>query len=350
MAENRIGLGTNDKIALIGNLATMLTAGIPILEAVESLSVDVKGNQKKILDALREDLAQGKRIHTTLSRFPRAFDKVTVNVIKASEEAGNLDVVLKDLRENIRREAEFTSKIKSSLVYPAFIFLVFFVVLFVILFVVVPKISAVFSRMTVSLPLTTKILIFASDLLVKRGIFVLIGFLILAGGLYLFYYFKRKLLFQILFSLPLVSQVVYKIDLTRFSRSLHLLLASGIPITHALELTQDVAIKKETSKMIAKSREMVLAGKSLASGLTTHSKKIPNLMLKLVEAGEKTGTLDKSLQEVSEHFDYEVTNDLKTITTLIEPIMLVVIGVSVGGLMIAIVGPIYGLIGQVGAR
>ncbi|MBI2103424.1 type II secretion system F family protein [Candidatus Woesebacteria bacterium] len=349
MAESRVKLGTNDKIALIGNLSTMLTAGIPILEAVDSLASDVKGNQKKILEALKEDLTQGKRVHTTMARFPRAFDKVTVNVIKAAEEAGNLDVALKDLRKNIIKEAEFASKVKSAMVYPAFIGMVFLLVLGVILFFVIPKISSVFSRLTVELPVATKVLIFLSDLMVKRGILVVIGFVIIAAAFYLFFTFKRRVVFEILFSLPLISQVVYKIDLTRLSRSLYLLLSSGIPITHALELTQDVAIKRETGRMIARSREMVLGGKSFSSGLRT-SKKVPNLMIKLVEAGEKTGTLDKSLAEVSEHFDYEVTNDLKTLTTLIEPIMLVLIGVTVGGLMLAIIGPIYGLIGSIGNR
>lgn len=348
--ESKVKLSTNDKIALIGNLSTMLTSGIPILEAVQSLSVDVKGNQKKVLDALKEDLSQGKRIYTTLSRFPRAFDKVTVNVIKAAEEAGNLDVALKDLRVNIKKEAEFAGKIKSSMVYPAFIGIVFILVLGVILLFVTPKISSVFSRIKIDLPLPTKILFGVSDLLVQKGIFVLIGVVVLIAGLYMLYNLKRKIITEILFSLPLINKIIYKIDLTRLSRSLHLLLSSGIPITHALELTQDVAIKKETGKMIVKCRELVLSGKSLSDGLKLYSKRVPNIMIKLVEAGEKTGTLDKSLAEVSEHFDYEVTNDLKNLTTLIEPLMLVAIGISVGGLMLAIVAPIYGLIGEIGNR
>lgn len=350
MKEDRTRLSANDKIAIIGNLSTMLTAGIPILEAVESLLTDVKGNQKKVLEGIKADLVQGKRIYTTLSRFPRAFDKVTVNVIRASEEAGTLDVALKDLRQNIKRELEFTNKLRSALIYPAFIFMVFMLVLLMILFVVIPKISSVFSRLRTELPLPTKILIFFSDLLVQRGIFVLIGFIVLATALFLLYTRKRKFVLGVVFSLPIVSGVIYKIDLTRFARSLHLLLGSGLPITKALELTQEVVMKKETSRMVAKAREMVLAGKSLSAGIKEGSKKAPNIMVKLVEAGEKTGTLDKSLGEVSEHFDYEVTEGLKNLTALIEPLMLILIGVVVGGLMLAIVAPIYGLIGQVGSR
>ena len=349
MNTSRVRLSTNDKVALIGNLSTMLTAGIPILEAVDSLSEDVKGNQKKILDTLKEDLTQGRRVHITLAKFPRAFDKVTVNVIKAAEEAGNLDVALKDIRINIVKEAEFMGKLKSSMVYPLFIFLVFGVVLMIILFVVVPKISGVFSRIAVELPLPTRMLIFFSDLVVNYGIFVLgsiVGIVIL---FYLFFTFKRKVVLGVLFSLPLINEVVYKVDLTRFSRSLYLLLSSGITIIHSLELVKDIAIKNETATMIENSRNLVLEGQGLSAGLRASKRKVPGIMIKLVEAGEKTGTLDKSLSEVSEHFDYEVTNNLKTITTLIEPIMLVLIGVVVGGLMLAIVAPIYGLISDIGS-
>ena len=349
MAESKVGLSINDKVALIGNLSTMLKAGIPILDAVDSLAEDVKGNQKKILDALKADLTQGKRIYTTLSRFPRAFDPVTVNIIKAAEEAGNLDIALNDIRINIVKEAEFSGKIKSALVYPAFILLVFGGVLGLILFFVMPRIAQVFSRIKVDLPLPTRILIFVSDLLTTKGVYIGAGFVVLAILLLILYRAQKKLVLGALFSLPLITDVIYKMDLTRLSRSLFLLLGSGIPITHALELVQDVTIKRETGEMIKRSREMVLNGKSFSAGLRT-SKRVPRIMIKLVEAGEKTGTLDKSLEEVSEHFDYEVTNNLKTLVALFEPMMLVIIGISVGGLMISIIGPIYGLIGQVGGN
>ena len=141
-----VSISANDKITLISNLTTMLGAGIPILETVDSLLEDAKGNQRKLLQVLRDDLIQGQPINTTFAKFPRIFDKITVNIIKASEEAGTLDVTLKDLKENIKKEMEFNDKIKSALIYPSFIVVVFFAVLLLILVVVVPKISTVFLR------------------------------------------------------------------------------------------------------------------------------------------------------------------------------------------------------------
>src|SRR5690348_15016226 len=118
MNGDNISLKNSEKIALIGSLATMLTAGIPILDVVNSLLEDSKGNQRKILDALRADLMQGKHVYITFSKFPRVFDKVTVSVIKASEEAGTLDITLRDLKQTIQKDIEFSDKVRSAMVYP----------------------------------------------------------------------------------------------------------------------------------------------------------------------------------------------------------------------------------------
>ena len=345
---NNVKLTNSDKIALIGSLATMLSAGIPILDVVNSLLEDAKAGQLAILSALHEDLMQGKHVYVTLSKFPGVFNKVTVSVIKASEEAGTLDVTLRDLKQTVQKEIEFSDKVKSAMVYPVFIIGVFMAVLLMILVVVVPKITQVFLRLQVKLPLPTRILIFLSDLLLKNTLFVLLGLGLIIGGFIVLYRRQKNTILEVFYRLPVVSTLIQQIDITRFSRSLHLLLSSGLPITAALELTSDVVIRKRTANIIRQSREMVFAGKKLSEGFRAAKGYIPSLMIKLMEAGEKTGTLDKSMQDISEYYDYEVTNTLKTLTALLEPLLLVVVGVAVGGMMIAINLPVYGLIGQVG--
>jgi len=349
MTKEKIRLSTGDKIGLVSNLSTMLSAGIPILDTVASMEEDSKGGTKIILDTMMEDITQGKRIYVSLEKFPLVFDKVTVNVVKASEEAGTLDVTLKDLRESIRRQNEFNDKIRSALIYPAFIFILFFLVLLVNLIYVIPKIAQVFKNLRVPLPLPTKVLIFVSDLMLKYTYPFLGGVVIVVAILYLLFTKKRNAILNIIYSLPLISELVKLIDLTRFTRNLHLLLYAGIPINGALELTEDVCARRDTVKIIQKSKELVLSGKPFSEGLKTGKGYIPSLMIKLVEAGEKTGSLDKSLQDISEYFDYQVTRTLVTLTALLEPIMLVVVGIVVGGLMISIIAPIYGLISQVGS-
>jgi type II secretory pathway component PulF len=152
-------LSNGDKIALVSNLHTMLAAGIPILETVDSLLQDSKGTQKKLLQTLRQELGQGQHVYVTFAKFPKIFDKVTISIIKSAEESGTLDTSLNDLQVNIKKEIEFNDRIRSALIYPVFILVVFVVVMVVILVVVIPKIATVFSQLNVALPLPTKILI-----------------------------------------------------------------------------------------------------------------------------------------------------------------------------------------------
>lgn len=343
-------ISNSEKLGLISNLATMLTAGLPILEVVDSLLEDAKGNQKKLLESLKADLAQGNHVSTAFEKFPNIFDKITVNLIRASEEAGTLDVTLTDLKSTIKKEAEFADKIKGAVTYPIVILLVFIGVLLMILVVVVPKISQVFIRLKVPLPLPTQILIFLSELITKNTIIMIIASIIVCVGVFFFYRSKKRMIFNLLFMLPVVSTLSKQIDLTRFTRSLYLLLNAGLPIPTALELSGEVILKKDVRQAVVHSKELVLTGKRLSEGLKEAKGVFPSIIIKITEAGEKSGSLDKSMQDASEYLDYQVSKTLKTLTTLLEPIMLIFVGVLVGGMMLAIIAPIYGLIGQVGAR
>ena len=350
MNTKSISISNSEKLGLISNFATMLNAGLSVLEIVDSLLEDSKGNLKKLLEVLREDLMQGGHISSSFEKFPKVFDKITINLIKAAEEGGTLDVTLTDLKVGFKKETEFRDKIRAALTYPAFILVVFIGVLFMILSVVVPKIATVFLQLNVPLPLPTQILIFLSDLILKQTIFITtLGIILLA--LFIFMYITQKqFLLNIFLSFPLISNLARQIDLIRFSRSLYLLLTAGIPISAALELTQEVVLKKEVSQAILRSKEMVISGNKLSEGLKTARNIFPSIMIKITEAGEKSGSLDKSMQDASEYLDYQVSKTLSTITSLLEPIMLIVVGIIVGGMMLAIIAPIYGLIGQVGGR
>jgi len=347
---SKLSLKTSEKIELISNLSTMLGASIPILEAVDSIMEDTKGTQRKILETMRRDMMQGKPLYASLSEFPRCFDKVTVNLVRAAEEAGTLEVTLRDLRDHIQKEAEFVDKIIFALIYPALIMCLFFVILLVILIFVIPKMSKVFLQLRIALPLPTRILIFFSDILIKHT-WYLLGGLVLFLVIFIFLIKKyRQAILEVFYRLPLVSRLIREIDLTRFTRSLYLLLSSGLPIITALELTKDVVLRSSTAKVITRSREMVMGGKKLSDGFRSIKGAIPSLMIKLVEAGEKSGQLEGSMKQISESLDYQVSNTLKAFTAIMEPVMLILISVSVGGMMISIIAPIYGIISQVGAR
>jgi len=328
----------------------MLKAGIPILNGVESLLEDSKGNIKKVLGVLREDLVAGRRIYTTLAKFSEAFDKVTINLVKAAEEAGTLETSLADIKKNTQADMEFSDKVKSALTYPAFVMLIFVGVMGVMLFVVMPKISQVFSRLKVNIPLPTRILIATSDFLTEHTVPVAAVLFVVLVVLYFLYTRKRRMLLGLLARLPLISSLYKKTDIVRFSRSMGLLLGSGIPIVTALELSIDVVTKRDLRSLLENSKKMVYAGKQLSDGLKTQKGVVPMIVIKLIELGESSGSLDKAMADVTEHMDYDVSKNLKTLTTLLEPIMLVIVGGMVGGIMMSIISPMYNMIGQVSNR
>lgn len=342
-----ITISGNEKISLISNLATMLGAGIPIIETVDSLLEDSKGHIKVLLETLRADLMQGKRIYTTFERFPKVFDTVTVNIIRASEEAGTLDTALNDLRINLKKDMEFNDKIRSALIYPIFIIFVFVGVMLVILIVVMPKISTVFKSLGTTLPLPTQMLIASSDFLIHNTVLASSIAIAIFGCIYFLFKTQRKFLIRSLLSFPYISKLGKEIDVARFTRSLYLLLSSGIPIGNAMQLSEAVVNKKEVLLAIQHSRQLVVSGRNLSQGFKDYKKIFPSIIIKITEAGEKSGSLDKSMQDASEYLDYQVSKTLVSVTALIEPAMLVIVGILIGGMMLAIIAPMYGLIANI---
>lgn len=347
MNAKTVTISNNEKLSLFSTLSTMINAGIPILEVIDSVLEDSKGNTKKIVQSIRDDLTQGKSLSVAFSKFPSVFDRVTINVVKASEEAGTLEVVLKDLKTQLQKDMEFMDNVKSAVTYPVVVLALFVIVLLIILVVVMPKIATVFTSLRVKLPLPTQVLIFMSNVLLHYTIPFLIGLVVIFGGLTVLFKFKKSIVLGFIFSLPLISKLIKEIDLVRFSRSMYLLLNSGITITFALTLAQEIVMRKDIEKVILTAQETVLSGKNLSEAFKDKKTIFPGIVIKIIEAGEKTGTLDKSMEEIAEYMDYQVNSSLKTVISLLEPLMLIFVGLLVGGMMMSIIGPIYGLISQV---
>lgn len=348
MKTENLALPSSEKLNLLSNLATMINAGLTMAEAVEALLGDATGTLKVVLTGIQEDITQGKALHMSLSKYPRIFDSVTVALIKASEESGTVHIVLKDVKNTVKKDIEFMDKIKSTLTYPVIIFIVFTGVLLLLLAFVIPKITTVFLRLRVTLPLPTKILIALSNIVVNYTIPTIITTVSIVILLFFLYKRQKKLLMSVFLSLPYISAIAIQVDLTRFCRSMHLLLTSAIPVYTSLELTSAIVVKHEVRDAIMRTKEYVGGGRGLAEGLRGH-KAIPSIMLKIIEVGERSGTLEQSMQDLAEYFDYQVTKTLQFAITVFEPMILVVVGVVIGSMMIAIMAPIYNLIGQVGS-
>jgi len=345
-----LSISSQEKYSIISSLATFLASGIPILESIDSILEESKGNTKKILIQLKQDLEQGKTLAYSLARNPNAFDPITVNLIKGAEESGTLEDALKDLTVSIQKDIDFMDKVKGSLVYPSLVVLVLLAVIILNLFFVIPRVAQVFSRLKIDVPLPTQILISTSNFVNDNLILAIIAIAILISLIIVTIRVQKPIISRLLFSLPLVSKLITEIDLTRFSRSLALLLKAGIPIDEALTLSANVVSKKQIKKVIEDTLKQVTQGNKISVGLKNTPNVIPSFMLRIIEAGEKSGTLEQSFQSLSNQLEKRVENRLKTLTLLIEPFLLIFVGLIVGALMLAIIAPIYNLIGQIGQR
>ena len=343
----KLTISNNDKMMLVSNLSPLLSAGIPIFESINTLKEESKENVKYFLDEVSDDMIQGKTLSDAFRKFPNVFSNININILKASEHAGNLEEALNDLKISVRRDIEFRDKIKGALLYPMVLLVVFFVVVLVILFVAIPKIATVFSNLRVELPLPTRILIFVSNALTTYTIPILAAVVLIIVALVYLYKNNKKRFLLALSSLPILSRLFQEIDITVFSRNLALLLNSGVAITTALELTQDVVLSKNVGKAIEDARVEVHSGGRMSEGFRKNKNAFPGVMVKIVEAGEKSGRLDSAMQDVSDYMDYNVSMNLKTTTALLEPAILVIVGIFMGGVMISIIAPIYNLISHI---
>jgi type II secretory pathway component PulF len=350
MSQSNIKLSQTEKLALINNLSKLLEGGIPLTDAIDALLEDAKKNQKKVIETLKTDMQEGRTIAEALAKFPKSFDPITIGLIATGEKSGNLEKTFSQLSINLTADMELSGKLKAAIAYPIFVMIVFFSVLLLILVFVIPRIASVFLRLKLHLPLTTKILITTSSLL-KENTLIFLTFFFLSIVLIIFVFKKRsRFIINILAKLPILSGLATQIDLERFTRSLGIMLSTSIPIDEALDLTKNVVYKKNIKQIIEACLSSVQSGKKISETFKQNPKIIPTLMTRMVEVGEKSGSLDQALLSLSTYFQNKIDSTIKTLTIMLEPILLVIIGVLVGGIMVSIIAPIYTLIGSISPR
>ena len=331
------------------SLSRMLSAGVPILSALESIAADTKNRRsKKIIEEIAQRISEGKSLTDSFAEKPAVFDPIFQATVKAGEVGGHLDSSLKQISDNLKRENELIDNIKTAAIYPVLVITVLAIVLIIVITFVIPRITTVFARLPISLPLPSRILLIVGSFLNNNllGVFL---FLVTAG-VAIFLSFKFKLIkLGFLASLPPVKNLISKIDLVRFSQTLSTLLASGVPIIQSLELCQKIVLTSAISADLGKIKAEVESGKNLADSFKK-SKSFPATIAQLVGVGEKSGTLDKSLADIAEYYHTKVITEVRALTSLVEPILLIIVGIVVGMVILAIIGPIYQLIGQLSAR
>lgn len=344
---NRVS--SKDIVILSRQIATLFEAQVSALRIFRLLASEVDNPQlANILSTVGDDLQGGSPISKALARHPQVFSAFYVNMVRAGEESGKLSETFNYLADYLDRSYELVSKAENALVYPIFVILVFFGVMALMLTLVIPKISAVLLDSGQALPIYTVIVIEFSNFLVNYGIFFLIA--LLAGGFYLWQFGKSEegkiILDKMRLTIPYVGELYRKLYLSRIADNLSTMLLSGVSVIEAFDITGSVVGNAAYARVMHEVGLDVRGGSSISDALNRHSE-IPGIMVAMTKVGEETGELGKILTTLAKFYNREVTNAVDTLVGLIEPIMIVLLGLAVGILLAAVLLPIYNLAGSI---
>ncbi|HOC58764.1 MAG TPA: type II secretion system inner membrane protein GspF [Smithellaceae bacterium] len=325
-------------------LSTLLGAGIPLVPSFSVLLAQTKNPLlQKILAQIRADLNEGKSLTASMENFPRIFPPFYINMIKAGEASGTINLVLERLADFSENQQELLSKIRSALAYPFIMLLVGSLVIILLMTFVVPKITGIFADMEQTLPLITVVLIAVSNFL--KSFWWLI-FLLMIAGIAMFKYLTagteagHRFWDGVRLKAPVWGAVNLKIAIARFSRTLATLLQSGVPLLAAMEIVRNVVNNVYIGETIARAAKDVEEGQSLASPLAA-SGLFPPMVTEMIAVGEQSGALEKMLNRIAIAYETEAQSDVMIMTSLLEPLMILVMGLAVGFIVVSILLPIF---------
>ena len=333
-------------------LATMIGAGIPMLESLEILREQAESKQfAMLLDMVIGDVRGGQDLSTSLARHPKVFSDVYVSMIKAGEASGQIDDILERLADYMEATQRLKRDIKSAMTYPVVSLCMIFGITAFLMMGIVPKFKEVFSSLDVELPGLTKGILAVSDFTQEQWPLVL-GAMVVAFMLLMVYKKTDRGSWQwdwLMLHMPVFGALFRKVGLSRFSKTFSTMLKSGVPILGALDIVADTAGNRLIKDAVIKARENVRQGDSLAKPLAS-SPIFPPMVTRMIGIGEKTGSLEQLLEKISEFYDEQVRATVKALTSLIEPIMIAVMGVMVGTICLSVFLPIFELQKQLAAR
>lgn len=332
-----------DVVILSRQMATLFQAQVSALRVFQLLSSEQESEvMQKCLMEIAEDIQGGMTLSNALGKHPEVFSEFYVNMVRAGEESGNLSSTFGYLADYLDRSFELASKTKNALIYPAFVIVVFIVVMVVMLVIVVPKLSAIILETGKELPIYTKVVIALSNFFVDYGIFLLVG--IAAAGFGFWRLMStaegKQFVARVSLSAPYLGDLYRKLYLARIADNLNTMLSSGIAMVHAVEISASVVGNEIYRDLLLQTAQDVRTGIALSAAMGKHPE-VPGIMVQMIKVGEETGEVGSILSTLANFYKREVDNAVDTMIGLIEPAMIVMLGVGVGGLLTSILLPIY---------
>ncbi len=336
-----------EKMLFTRNLSVMIASGLTISRALHNLALQTKNKTfKKLLDQVFSDLQAGKTLSEAMGKYPRVFNELFVNMIAVGEVSGNLEQVLDILALQLEKEHDLLSKVRGALIYPCVILVVMIGIGCLMLFYILPKISAVFADLGVELPVTTRFIIALSDFVRGNAILTLAGFIgVILGVRFFFGTGTGKRFFGWVFvRMPVIGNIVIKVNCARFARIYSSLLKSGVAVVTALTIVSKTLTNVHYKEALKVAIEEVERGIDLSKVLVRYPHLFPLLVSQIVEVGEETGKTDMVLERLAEFYEEEVSQITKNMSSIIEPILMLIIGVGVGFFAVAMLQPMYSVL------
>ncbi|PIZ58075.1 hypothetical protein COY23_00790 [bacterium (Candidatus Torokbacteria) CG_4_10_14_0_2_um_filter_35_8] len=335
-----------DLVIFCKELAILVNTNLPIIRALKTIELQTENPYlKDIVKEVKNEVTGGSNLSDAFGRFPEVFSPFFINIVKSGEVSGRLGEILESVAEQMEKDYDLNSEVKTALAYPGFILVSIFVVGFILVTFALPQLISIFEESNVELPLTTRILIWVAHFM-QSFWWLILAFIFLAGA-FIASSLKSKQgqdsFDRLKLKLPIIGPLFQKVYLTRLTRNLGILIESSLPILRALKVTADVVGNVVYKEVLLQVADDVEGGKSIGDSFSKFPGVIPPLVTQMISVGEEVGKLDNSCKQIAEFFAKEVDHILKQFASLIEPVLLVVMGIAVGLLVSAILMPIYNL-------
>ncbi len=336
-----------DLVIFSRQLSALFSARVSLVTALRALARQQNNYYfREVISEIATDVEAGFVLSKALSKHPREFSTFYINLVKSGEVSGNLENVLNYLADHLEKQYYLATRVRNAMIYPAFVFFGFIAVAVLMLILVIPNLTSILEETGQQLPLTTRMIIGLSDLLVSWGWLI---FLLLAGaGIFAWRYIKtpqgRRILDMIKLKMPIFGDVFRKVYIARFTENFSTLLRGGVPVLQALQVAGEVVGNVVFSEIIFEAKEGVRVGNTISSVLESYPE-IPPMVSQMIATGEKIGQLEFVLEKIATFYKQEVDDIVNTIFALIEPVLIVVLGIGVAILLTAILMPIYNLAG-----
>jgi len=339
-----------DKLIFAKNLAVMVKSGLTIPEALDvAYEQAISKRMKKVVGKLIKKTSAGYPLHKGLSDFPDDFDTFFINIVRIGEESGTLEENLNYLAQQLEKESTLRSKVRSAMIYPILVLVITFVLGGFLAYVILPKLINVFNSLNFSLPLSTRILLWLAAVVRDHGAIILAS--IIFTIFFIRFLLKSRLVrpywHRFILFLPFFGQLNRNVNMVRIARNLGLLLKSGLPIHEALNITSNNLISETYKSKLNKVKSNIQKGESISLSLETFAPTIfPKVVDKIIAVGEKTGKLEESLLYLADFYEKEVDAQIKNLSVILEPALLIFIGLVVAFIVLAIITPIYKFTGS----